>query len=175
MNEEQSKYFFKNLKKFYPSKLALEKFVHFIEIDADYVPVFPEEDTAIIEEEVEINTKEMLNKQTSVCLDNEDNQIEEKKVEEEEEIDEGYRKSVLNKRKIKTIESVKRKKSVKLIQRIYKGHLMRRIVKVMIIRQFILVKRIQVLFINIRKEQGNLSLMSELYVTKKPIKFIISY
>jgi len=142
LTEEQGRYFFKNLKKFYPSKVALEKFVHFIEIETDYVPVFPEEDTAIIEEEMIINDKENIVKETISSVQYEEKQTEEKN--NEEEIDDNYRKSVLNKRKIKSIESVKRKKSVKLIQRHYKGHLMRRMVRVLIVRQLVLVKRIQV-------------------------------
>jgi hypothetical protein len=157
LTEEQAKYFFKNLKKFYPSKLALEKFVHFIEIDSDYVPVFPEEDTAIIEEEMVVNYQENIIIETVSSLHNEEIPTEEKN--NEEENDHNYRKSVLNKRKIKSIESVKRKKSVKLIQRMYKGHLVRRKVKVMIAKLLILVKRIQVRIIKIRKKLENSLLM----------------
>ena len=58
-NQEESELFFDNLKKFYPSKMAFDKFVNLIIIESDYKPIFSEVSSGDEEERLlKIKTEE---------------------------------------------------------------------------------------------------------------------
>lgn len=138
-NQEESELFFDNLKKFYPSKMAFDKFVNLIIIESDYKPIFSEVSSGDEEERLlKIKTEEEEDEKT---IKLKEKMEADKKLDEEED----YRLQVLKDKQISSIDKIKIKKFTRQLQRIYRGHLVRRKFFIRKIRFMLLVKLIQVI------------------------------
>jgi hypothetical protein len=141
MSEEEAQLFFENLNKFYPPKMPFERFVRLIEIEEDYKPVFPEEETELLDEEPIVEELKAVEGEKVVQQEEDEETIKKQKEEEEE----NFRIQILKKRNINAVETMLIKKATREIQRVYRGHFARKIYTKMKAKRISMIFRIQVI------------------------------